>query len=149
MPPAQDGGHLVSRGLVRALPSTSAETPSGTTKEDVPANALPSGPCRSTSKYRRLSECGVAVIPGGESDTNRSVSCETSTGKAARRQPDLSNCLCGHSEVHDALRNTRWWVSVDVTYLEDSLRKASHGGMGPSRVGRGAAVGLWEGGDFG
>ena len=33
-----------------------------------------------TSKYRRLSSCGIAEIPGGESATNRCVSCEGRRG---------------------------------------------------------------------
>lgn len=43
-------------------------------KYDVPSNGLPLGPAIVTSKYRRLSACGAALIPGAGSLARRSVS---------------------------------------------------------------------------
>lgn len=45
-----------------------------TGEEDAPENGLPSGPAMMTSKYRRLSSCGMALIPGAGSATSRWVS---------------------------------------------------------------------------
>lgn len=39
-----------------------------------PSNGLPPGPAMTTSKYLRLSSCGVASIPGAGSATSLSVS---------------------------------------------------------------------------
>lgn len=42
--------------------------------QDIRSKGLPSGPVIATSKYRRLSSCGTALIPGAGSAINRSVS---------------------------------------------------------------------------
>lgn len=54
-----------------------------------------------TSKYLKLSSCGIAEIPGGESATNRCVSCQSEPSQLVS---DYLNSFSSHlseSTVHN------------------------------------------------
>jgi hypothetical protein len=87
---------------------------------DVPSYGDCPGPATVTSKCRRLSSLGAALIPGGASAINRSVSCGTSALCCCR----VTNVSC-FLILYQCSSSTR--SAVETAHFEDTLGQSHRG----------------------